>query len=166
MEQRRVRYNGEGFSLRGEKGRFILPPDFRKTLKESGNGEKVLCLQLHPAIPCVTGFGLSREFDFDDQLDKEEEAALRLNKEFDRQNRSTQLFAFTKVPFDESGRFIMPERFIGYGKIADRLFFITAGPEFLMFSPDELMKLPDDKWRHAKLACEDLAAQAAARGRK
>ena len=166
MESRRIRYNGEGFSLRGEKGRFILPPEFRKALKESGDGEKVLCLQAHPTLNCVVGFGPSREYDFDAQLDREEEAALRLNREFDRQNRSTLLFSFAKVPFDESGRFIMPERFMGSAKIDDRLFFLAAGPEFLMFCPDELMQLPDANWRHAKLACADRAAQAAARGRK
>ncbi|MEN9718753.1 MAG: hypothetical protein RIQ99_1631, partial [Pseudomonadota bacterium] len=31
----------------GEKGRFVLPPDFRKAVKESGLGDRVLCLAKH-----------------------------------------------------------------------------------------------------------------------
>ena len=31
-----VTYSGQGFSLLGEKGRFVLPPDFRKAVRDSG----------------------------------------------------------------------------------------------------------------------------------
>ena len=53
-------YSGQGFSLIGEKGRFVLPPDFRKAVRDSGQGERVLCLAKHPRWKCLTGFGLSR----------------------------------------------------------------------------------------------------------
>jgi MraZ protein len=166
VEARRVRYNGQGFSLRGEKDRFVLPPDFRKALKESGEGRKELCLQLHADLPCLVAFGLSREHELDAQLDREEDNALRRGEPFDRQLRSSQLFGFLKVPFDDSGRFVLPPRFVKGASIAEQLYFQGAGADFLIFNPDELAKLGDD-WRHAKLACEDLAQQAAAaRGRK
>ena len=41
---RPVSYSGQGFSLLGEKGRFVLPPVFRKAVRDSGQGERVLCL--------------------------------------------------------------------------------------------------------------------------
>ncbi|MES2493944.1 MAG: division/cell wall cluster transcriptional repressor MraZ [Pseudomonadota bacterium] len=165
MEARRVRYNGQGFSPKGEKDRFVLPPDFRKALKDSGDGDKTLCVQLHPDLPCLIGFGLSRESELDAQLDREEDNALRLGQGFNRLLRSSQLFGFLKVPFDDSGRFVLPPRFVKGGNIGDRLYFQGAGAEFLIFNPDELMKLGDD-WRHAQLACEDLAEQAAAKARR
>ena len=165
MESRRVRYNGQGFSPKGEKDRFVLPPDFRKALKESGDGDKTLCLQLHPELQCLIGFGLSREGELDAQLDREEESALRLGQSFNRLLRSSQMFGFLKVPFDDSGRFVLPPRFVKGANITDRLYFQGAGAEFLIFNPDELMKLGDD-WRHAQLACDDLAEQAAAKVRK
>lgn len=165
LETRRVRYNGQGFSLKGEKDRFVLPPDFRKALKDSGQGEKVLCLQLHPDLKCLVAFGLSREDEFDAQLDREEEAALRLGQSFNRVLRSSQLFGFVKVPFDDSGRFVLPPRFVKGANIDDRLYFQGAGAEFLIFNPAELAELGAD-WRHAQLACEDCEAQALARGRK
>lgn len=166
LELKRVRYNGQGFSPKGEKDRFVLPPDFRKALKESGEGDKTLCLQLHPELSCIVAFGLSREGELDAQIDKEEENALRRGESFNRQVRSSQLFGFLKVPFDDSGRFVLPPRFVKGANISDRLYFQGAGPEFLIFNPDELMKLGDADWRHAKLACEDLAEQAAAKVRK
>ena len=171
MEGKRVRYNGQGFSLKGEKDRFVLPPDFRKALRESGTDEagavrKELCLQLHPDFPCLIAFGLGREAEFDAQLDKEEDNALRRGAPFNRQVRSSQLFGFLKVPFDDSGRFVLPPRFVKGAVIADQLYFQGAGPEFLIFNPAELMKLPEAEWRHAQLACEDLAEQALAKARK
>ncbi|WP_298195995.1 division/cell wall cluster transcriptional repressor MraZ [Novosphingobium sp.] len=166
METRRVRYNGQGFSLKGEKDRFVLPPDFRKALKESGDGRKELCLQLHPTLTCLVAFGLSREAELDLQLDREEENALRRGEPFNRQLRSSQLFGFLKVPFDDSGRFVLPSRFVKGARIADRLYFQGAGPEFLIFNPDELMALDPTDWRHAQLACEDLAEDALAKAKR
>ena len=43
-----IAYSGQGFSLLGEKGRFVLPPDFRKAVRDSGLGERVLCVAKHP----------------------------------------------------------------------------------------------------------------------
>ena len=36
-----VTYSGQGFSLLGEKGRFVLPPDFRKAVRDSGIGAAI-----------------------------------------------------------------------------------------------------------------------------
>ncbi len=41
-----VIYSGQGFSQKGEKNRFVLPPAFRKAVAESSDG-KVLCLAKH-----------------------------------------------------------------------------------------------------------------------
>ncbi len=43
MSQRSAGYRGQGFSLRGEKNRFVLPPSFRKVMADNGD-ENVLCL--------------------------------------------------------------------------------------------------------------------------
>lgn len=171
LEGKRVRYNGQGFSLKGEKDRFVLPPDFRKALKESGadaagHARKELCLQLHPDFPCLVAFGLGREAELDAQLDKEEENALRRGAAFNRQVRSSQLFGFLKVPFDDSGRFVLPPRFVKGAQIDDQLYFQGAGPEFLIFNPVELARLDPADWRHAQLACEDLTQQALAKAKK
>ena len=52
-------YSGQAFSPAGDKGRFVLPPAFRKAVKDS-SGSRVLCLAAHDRFACLVGFGLSR----------------------------------------------------------------------------------------------------------
>jgi MraZ protein len=163
---RAVNYSGQGFSLLGEKGRFVLPPDFRKAVRDSGRGERVLCLTTHPRWNCLMGFGLSRIEDFQSELDREERIALERGLDFDRDQRSTQLNSFAKVPFDDSGRFVLPERYFKLGAITSCAYFQGGGKFFTIWNPDELAKMGAG-WEDAQAACAELAAQAqGGRGRK
>ncbi|MGH6785958.1 MAG: division/cell wall cluster transcriptional repressor MraZ [Novosphingobium sp.] len=159
MESRAVTFSGQGFSLRGEKGRFVLPPEFRKAVRESGGGERVLCLGKHPRWKCLTGFGLSRADDFEAELDREERGALDRGQDFDRDQRAHQLYGFASVPFDDSGRFILPDRHVRLGGIDDCAFFQGGGRFFTIWSPAELARMPSG-WEDAQEACADLQAQA------
>ncbi len=161
-----ISYSGQGFSLLGEKGRFVLPPDFRKAVKESGLGDRVLCLAKHPRWKCLTGFGLSRVAEFEGELDREERIALERGVDFDRDMRAQQLYGFARVPFDDSGRFILPERYFRLGGLDASAFFQGGGKSFTIWNPDELAKMGAG-WEDAQEACADLAAQAASgKGRK
>jgi MraZ protein len=159
-------YRGQGFSLRGEKGRFVLPPAFRKVVRDSSFDQRVLCLAKHERWDCLTGFGLSRMDDLEAQLDREEDRALAAGKPFDRDTRSAQLYGFLEIPFDDSGRFIMPEHLIELARIEGELFFQGGGNFFTLWNPDRLFEMPDD-WAAAKAACKALMAEGAkpARGR-
>ena len=161
MATQAIRYSGQGFSLLGDKGRFVLPPDFRKAVRDSGDGERVLCLAKHPRWKCLTGFGLSRVAQFEDELDREERSALDRGLDFDRDLRANQLYGFARVPFDESGRFVLPERYFKLGAVADRLYFQGGGASFTMWSPDQLAQLGAG-WEDAQEACADLETQALA----
>jgi len=44
-------YWGQGFSPRGEKNRFVLPADFRATVKDASQGQRLLCLDRHHKFP-------------------------------------------------------------------------------------------------------------------
>ncbi|MDE2435436.1 MAG: division/cell wall cluster transcriptional repressor MraZ [Sphingomonadales bacterium] len=152
-------YSGQGFSLLGEKGRFVLSPDFRKAVRDSGKGERVLCLTKHPRWKCLTGFGLGRVAQFEAELDREERIALERNVDFDREMRAAQLYGFAQVPFDDSGRFVMPDRFFKLGNLTDAIFFQGGGLQFTVWNPDELAKMGPG-WEDAQEACADLAAKA------
>lgn len=163
---RPISYSGQGFSLLGEKGRFVLPPDFRKAVRDSGQGERVLCLAKHPRWKCLTGFGLSRVAEFESELDREERIALERGVDFDRDMRAQQLYGFARVPFDDSGRFVLPERYFRLGGLTDRVFFQGGGKSFTIWNPEELAKMGEG-WIDAQEACADLEAQAlAGKGRK
>ncbi|MBX7527451.1 division/cell wall cluster transcriptional repressor MraZ [Qipengyuania vesicularis] len=156
-------YSGQAYSPAGDKGRFVLPPLFRKAVKESSDG-RVLCLMKHPTWKCLTGFGLSRKTELDAQLDREEELAYRAGRDFDRDTRASQLFGFIELPFDDSGRFVMPDHLRTLGKIEDGLYFQGGGRFFTLWNPAELAEMGDD-WASAKAACDSFLADAKAKGK-
>ena len=151
-------YSGQGFSLRGEKGRLVLPPDFRKAFADAGD-ERVLCLTRHERWNCLTGFGLSRTARFDELLQREEDRAARAGREFDYDVRLHQLWGFARLPFDASGRFVLPDHLAELGRLGDAVFFNGAGDFFTLWDPDELYRMGPG-WETAQASCRQLASDA------
>ena len=79
--------------------------------------------------------------------------------DFDRDLRAQQLYGFARVPFDDSGRFVLPERFFKLGALSDAVFFQGGGKMFTIWNPAELAKMGNG-WEDAQETCADLAAQA------
>lgn len=153
-------YSGQAYSPAGDKGRFVLPPAFRKAVKESSGGNRILCLAAHDRFDCLIGFGLSRTEKLNAQLEREEERAIRMaDASFDRDVRAAQLFGFEQLPFDDSGRFVMPEHLRDLGKVDDGLFFQAAGEFFFVWNPAELERMGPE-WKGAQAACAKLLAAA------
>lgn len=153
-----VGYNGQAYSPAGEKGRFVLPPEFRKAVKESSGGSRTLCLAAHGKFDCLIGFGLSRIDQLHTQLDREEDRAIaRGDDAFDRDVRAAQLFGFSQLPFDDSGRFVMPDHLKELGKVDGGLYFQAAGDFFFVWAPEELKRMGPE-WKSAQAACDKLMA--------
>lgn len=157
MADRPAGYRGQGFSLRGEKGRFVLPPQFRKTMADHGD-ERVLCLARHEKYPCLVAFGLSRTDGFEALLDKEEEAAIRRGQDYDRDLRSMQLWGFSEIPFDASGRFILPDHLAELGGLSEAIYFQGGGQFLTLWDPATLFAMGAG-WEGAQAACRTLAAE-------
>lgn len=157
-------YSGQAYSPAGDKGRFVLPPEFRKAVRQSSDA-KTLCLAKHERWDCLVGFGLSRKEELDAQLDREEEMAYRAGRDFDRDLRAMQLFGFSQLPFDDSGRFVMPDHLRDLAAIGDGLYFQGAGRFFTIWSPDKLAAMGPD-WASAKAACSTLIADAKAKAKE
>ncbi len=153
-------YSGQGFTLRGDKGRFTLPPAFRKAVAHSSD-DKILCLAKHERWNCLTGFGLSRQSELMAQVDREEANAIARGQDFDRDTRQSQLFGFTRLPFDTSGRFVMPDHLVQLGKFENGVFFQGAGSFFTVWNPAELYKMGEG-WEGAQAACRMLEAESKA----
>mgnify|MGYP005988736619 CR=1 FL=1 len=148
----------------GEKGRFVLPTFARKKIREASEG-RVLCIAKHDKFKCLTGFGLSRVDAFQQQIDREEEIAIRTGAEFDRDTRASQLFGFAEISFDDSGRFILPDHLIALGGVEDGLYFHGAGEFMTIWNPAHLADMGSD-WEQAKVTCESLIAAAEAKAKK
>lgn len=151
-------YYGPGFSPMGDKGRFVLPAKFRKTLKESNSGDKTLFIDKHPLFPCLIGFGLPYKAELAEGIKADAQAA------DSRYRMRMQLYSFVDIPFDESGRFVLPRPFFNLGKIEDQIYFHGNGPYFTMWNPERLMEMDGDEFLAAQIHCE--SQMATAKGRK
>ncbi|WP_242447452.1 division/cell wall cluster transcriptional repressor MraZ [Aurantiacibacter aquimixticola] len=144
----------------------MLPPSFRKVFAENDD-ERVLCLIQHDRFPCLSAFGLSRSTSFEDVLDKEEENAVRRGEDFDRDLRAMQLYGFVEVPFDASGRFILPDHLAGLAGIDDNICFLGGGQFITLWDLDRLQAM-GSAFAAPHAACAALAkdARAKAEGKK
>ena len=159
-------YNGFYYSPAGDKGRYVLPPAIRKAVKESSGGAKTLCLGIEGEDECLTGFGTSRIDTLQQELNDARERAVRMNDTtFDYKARAQALFGFEQVPFDDSGRFVMPEYLRDLGMVGEGLFFQGAGDFFLVWDPEVLFK-QGPSYRAAQASCRKLMAEAAAKAAK
>ena len=75
-----------------------------------------------------------------------------------------QLFGFAEIPFDDSGRFVMPEHLAGLGKLDEDIYFQGAGSFFTLWNPEQLYD-QGEGWEGAQAACRALAAEAAAKAK-
>jgi MraZ protein len=157
-------YSGQGFSLQRDKNRFVLPAAFRSTLKESSGGP-VVCLGKSDELKCIIGFGVSRKAEMIEQYDIEERMALERGVPFNSVQRGMALFGFHEVPFDDSGRFILPDPVATSASIGDELYFHGAGRFFTAWNPAELAKM-DAGWEGAQAICESLAAKERAKAKR
>ena len=155
------RYVGQGFSLQRDKGRFVLPAPFRKTARESSLGT-TLCLAKHERWRCLVAFGKSLTEGFEDLLDREAADAARANREFDRELRSMQLNNFFEIPFDDSGRFVLPQFLGERAGIGEEIYFQGAGDRVILFAPDELYKMGAG-FEGFQDACRHMQAEAKAK---
>ncbi len=92
------------------------------------------------------------------QLDREFEVALQQGREFDYDTRSNELFGMEQIPFDASGRFVMPSWLAKVGHVTDGLFFRGAGRFFTIWNPEELYKMGPEM-AAAKIACETMVGE-------
>lgn len=165
MASQPYQFSGQDFSLLRDKGRFVLPALFRKSVKESSANRPIFCVDSHHRWPCLIGFGLSRSQTFSDLLDREEREADRKDTAFERELRLTQLNSFRQVPFDDSGRFVLPPYLAELGYIQDQIFFQGGGDVVQLWSPARLAEMGEG-WENPQAACRQLAAEALAKGGK
>jgi MraZ protein len=158
-----ITYWGHGFSLQGDKGRFVVPAKLRKPIKDGSDGEKIICIGKHETLPCLTAFGTTRRNAMLQELLDEQERAVRTGAHFDFDIRAQQISGMAEVPFDDSGRFMMPRDFMELGKIQTEVYFHSAVRHFLIWNPDILATMGPE-FDAAKAMC--AAARAEAQGRK
>lgn len=119
------------------KGRLSVPAFIRQKV-ERRSDEKLLVLALHERFQCLVGY------DANYSAVKQERAEKRLGDDPDplaELELQAGMFAGTvDVPYDPSGRIVMPPRLKRRADIADLAMFIGMGGEFQIWNPHIALK--------------------------
>ncbi len=76
--------------------------------------------------------------------------------------RSVQLWGFSEIPFDASGRFILPDHLGELGGLSEAIYFQGAGNFITLWDPEQLYGMGTG-WEGAQATCRKFAADAAAK---
>lgn len=160
-----VTYLGQGFSLKGDKDRFVLPANFRKLVTESSDNHNLLYASLHPVHNCLVGFGASYIQRQAAMVDARAEKAFAEGLEFNADVANAMFGDATEIGYDNSGRCIIPAHLRNIVGITDKIYFHGFRDTFLMWAPDALAQETDRQWLVAKANCASYL-ETTARGRK
>jgi len=131
-----------GHALQGidAKGRVGIPAPLRATIERNSAGQKLLLLGVNESDGCLTGADTNQSDAAFARIEREQERAL----EHDRAPRlvASPLVTFgitEEIPFDASGRFILPSFFRDEAGLAEWAFFIGKGDHFEIWNPQRLL---------------------------
>lgn len=137
-------YSGNAFSVADGKGRFVLPLEMRKLVKQSSGGESRLCLSVHFDNGCATGFGLAHKQFLFDEVDELERLAREAGRPFNGDlERELRLGTIEDVNFDDGGRFFLHPDIKEEAGITDVIFFYGVGRYFQLWKPEALVDSPE-----------------------
>jgi MraZ protein len=71
----------------------------------------------------------------------------------------TQLWSFSEVPFDASGRFVLPEHLAELCGIGEGICFLGGGQFFTLWAPKQLYRMGQG-WEGQQAMCRKLEADA------
>lgn len=159
----RVDYLGKGVGLVDDKGRVAIPATLRNALAQNaprpdGKDGGTVLVGVHPDFPCLIAHDRGYlEFAKAQLAQRQSESGARTGSAayYAPRMRSASV---EPVPFDGSGRFILPaaeRELAGIGEIA---FFLGDYESFMIWDPRALIAHPDvDDMvkRHATIMCRD-----------
>lgn len=148
-----VIFGGHGFSPKGDKGRYVLPAQFRKLVTESSGGENTLHVTRHDDLNCLIGFGKSYYDKLDSKIDQDHDLAIRTNQPFDRTSRELIFGNIVDIAYDNSGRLIIPAYLRDIVEIDEQIYFHASREIFMMWAPHVLDRQDGPQWAVAKAAC-------------
>ena len=137
-------FQGSALNAVDAKGRVSIPAFLRSVIERRGDA-RTITLAKHESFPCLTAYDPAyaalKHAKHERLLEKEEtnpEAAL------DYQRRNLMAFAATEeVPYDSSGRILMPPMMRMKGRIEDLALFLGTGETFQLWNPDLLLADPN-----------------------
>ncbi|MCL6678862.1 division/cell wall cluster transcriptional repressor MraZ [Sphingomonas sp. RG327] len=152
-------FQGSALNAVDAKGRVSVPAFLRSVIERRGDARTIV-LAKHEAFPCLSAYDpayaalkhskLERLFE---KQEGDPDAAL------DYQQRNLMAFAATEeVPYDSSGRIVLPPMMRRKGGIDDLALFLGAGETFQVWNPSLFLgepTVPDDLKDIARFRLEE-----------
>lgn len=130
-------FRGSALNAVDAKGRLSVPAFIRQKV-ERRSDEKLLVLSLHAEFQCLVGYDANYSAVIQEKSEKRLGESPDALAELDLQ---ASLFAGTvDVPYDPSGRIILPPRLKRRADIADLALFVGMGGEFQVWNPQIALK--------------------------
>lgn len=141
-------FNGSALTAVDAKGRLSVPAFIRGVVERRSDAKAVL-IGAHEVDPCLTAYdrGYARNLYADNERRRLlEEAGDASNEAHFARARRT--FGLTEdVPYDTSGRIILPPMMRRKGQIEDLALFVGAGGTFEIWNPHIALKSGDANLR-------------------
>jgi MraZ protein len=141
-------FQGSALNAVDAKGRVSVPAFLRSVIERRGDA-KTIVLASHETFPCLSAYDPAyaalKHSKLERLFEKEEgnpDAAL------DYQQRNLMAFAATEeVPYDSSGRIVLPPMMRRKGQIEDLALYLGTGETFQIWNPRLFLKdknIPED----------------------
>jgi len=157
-------FQGSALNAVDAKGRVSVPAFLRSVVERRGDARSII-LAKHEAFPCLSAYDpayaalkhakLERLFE---KQEGDADAALEY------QQRNLMAFAATEeVPYDSSGRIVLPPMMRRKGELDDLALFLGTGETFQIWNPRLLLaeaRVPDDLKDIARFRLEERGVSA------
>ena len=141
-------FQGSALNAVDGKGRVSIPSFLRSVIERRGDA-KTIVLAKHEQFPCLSAYDPAyaalKHAKLERLLEKEE---TNPEAQLEYQQRNLMAFAATEeVPYDSSGRIVLPPMMRRKGQIGELALFLGTGETFQIWNPQLLLddpRIPED----------------------
>ncbi len=157
-------FQGSALNAVDAKGRVSVPAFLRSVIERRGDARTIV-IASHETFPALSAydpaFAALKHAKLERLLEKEETGA---DAQLDYQQRNLMAFAATEeVPYDSSGRIVLPTMMRRKGKIEELALFLGAGETFQIWNPALFLDhpgVPEDLKDIARFRLDERGASA------
>ena len=156
MERELHLFGGSALNAVDAKGRLSVPAFIRQKIERRSDA-KVLVLAPHPDLDCLIGYDVNWPAKLMERAEKRLGDAPERMAEIGMQ--AAAFASIIEVPYDASGRIILPPKLKRRAGIGDQALFMGTGFEFCIWNPDKALACEVPEVRDAaRLELEDEEA--------
>lgn len=142
-------FNGSALNAVDAKGRLSIP-SFIRSVVERRSDAKAIVVGAHEIDPCLTAYdrGFARNLHIENERRRLLEEGQSGSGDPSHFRRARRTFGLTEdVPYDPSGRIIMPPMMRRKGRIEDLALFVGVGGTFEIWNPFVALEHGDEDLR-------------------